>query len=109
MFGFSCYFQVQCCRMAWLTETPAGLDVELQTLLQHTEVRWLAIRRVLRPWDAICDFVKDLEKDEKKKIRPRALSSRECPATQLATTSERDAMIFLLEFFCNVSSCLKNF
>ena len=65
MFGFSCYFQVQCCRMAGLTETPAGLDVELQTLLQHTEVRWLAIRRVLRPWDAVCDFVKDLEKDEK--------------------------------------------
>ena len=45
------------------------MGVDLHTFQQHTEVRWLsigpAISRIMEQWDAICQFMKDLGKNEK--------------------------------------------
>ena len=45
------------------------MEVGINMLLKHTEVRWLsigpAITRLLEQWDCLCDFVKQLGKDEK--------------------------------------------
>ena len=45
------------------------MGIDLHTFQQHTEVRWLsispAISRVIEQWDAICQFIKGLGKNEK--------------------------------------------
>ena len=47
------------------------MGIELHTFQQHTEIRWLsigpAIPRIIEQCIAIRQFIKDLEKDEKKK------------------------------------------
>ena len=45
------------------------MGVELHTFQQHTEVHWLssgpAISRIMEQWAAICQFIRDLGKNEK--------------------------------------------
>ena len=45
------------------------MGVELHTFQQHTEVCWLsigpAISRIMEQWAAICQFIRDLGKNEK--------------------------------------------
>ena len=63
-------FKYSAARREDYTELQLSLDVEMHTFQQHTEVRWLsigpAIRRIIEQWDAICQFMKHLAKDEKK-------------------------------------------
>ena len=53
------------------------MEVELHTFQQHTEVRWgigPAISRIMEQWDAICQFIRDLGKNEK--TAPKSINYR---------------------------------
>ena len=69
-----------------------------ENLQQHTKVRWLsigpAIRRVLEQWDTICQFIKDLEKDNTRK--PKSINFKRAAA--LLATGEQNVTRVMLEF-----------
>ena len=74
------------------------MGVDLHTFQQHTEVRWLsigpAISRIMEQWDAICQFIKDLGKNEK--TAPKSINYKRVAA--MLTGGEKDATKVLLEF-----------
>ena len=74
------------------------MGVDLHTFQQHTEVRWLsiglAISRIMEQWDAICQFMKDLGKNEK--TAPKSINYKRVAA--MLTGGEKDATKVLLEF-----------
>ena len=76
----------------------ANLGADIETFQQHTKIRWLsigpAIRRVLEQWDMICQFIKDLEKDNTRK--PKTINFKRA-AAQLAI-GERSVIRVMLEF-----------
>ena len=76
----------------------ANLGADIETFQQHTKVRWPsigpAIRRVLEQWDMICEFIKDLEKDNTRK--PRSINFKRAAA--LLATGERNMTRVMLEF-----------
>ena len=73
-------------------------DESIETFQQHTEVHWLsndpAIRRLLEQWDTICQFIKDLEKDNTRK--PKSINFKRAAA--LLATCERNMTRVMLEF-----------
>ena len=74
------------------------MGVELHTFQQHTEVCWLsigpAISRIMEQWDAICQFIRDLGKNEK--TAPKSINYKRVAA--MLTAGEKDATKVLLEF-----------
>ena len=91
-------FKYSAARREDYQQLQANLGADFETSQQHTEVRWLsivpAIRRVLQQWDAICHFIKDLEKDNTRK--PKSIKFKQ--AAGLLATGERNVTRALLEF-----------
>ncbi len=90
-------------------ELQLSLDVEMHTFQQHTEVRWLnirpAIRRILEQWDAICEFIKTLAKDDKK--APKSINYKR--ASTMLTETEKDMTKVMLEFLSNTVPIFEEF
>ena len=72
--------------------------VDLHTFQQHKEVRWLsigpAISCIVQQRDAICQFIRDLGKNDKK--APKSINYKRVAA--MLTEGEKDATKVLLEF-----------
>ena len=102
-------FKYSAARREDYTELQLSLDVEMHTFQQHTEVRWLsigpAIRRILEQWDAICQFMKHLAKDEKK--APKSINYRR--ASAMLTGIEKDHTKVTLEFLNNTVPIFESF
>lgn len=85
------------------------MGVDLHTFQQHTEVRWLsigpAISRIIEQWDAICQFIKDLGKDEK--TAPKSVNYKRVAA--MLTAGEKDVTKVLLEFLKNTLPLFEEF
>ena len=60
----------------------ANVGADIETFQQHTEVHWLsiglAIHCMLEQWDTICQFIKDLEKDNTRK--PKSINFKRAAA-----------------------------
>ena len=100
MLGSSCHLQVQCCeeRGILYQHLRANLGADLETFQQHTKVRWLsigpAIHHVLEQWDTICQFNKDIEKDNTRK--PKSINVKRAAA--LLATGYWNVTRVMLEF-----------
>ena len=72
-------FKYSAARREDYQQLQANLEADIETFQQHTEVRWLsngpAIRRMLEQWDTICQFIKDLEKDNTRK--PKSINFKQ--------------------------------
>ena len=83
--------------------------VDLHTSQQHTEVRWLsigpALSRIVDQWDAMCQFIKDLGKNEK--TAPKSINYKRVAA--MLTGVEKDVTKVLLEFLRNVFPLFEEF
>ena len=73
----------------------ANLGAVIETFQQHTEVHWLsiglAIHRMLEQWDTICQFIKDLEKDNTRK--PKSINFKRAAA--LIPTGEQNVTSYV--------------
>ena len=73
----------------------ANVGADIETFQQHTEVHWLsiglAIHRMLEQWDTICQFIKDLEKDNTRK--PKSINFKRAAA--LLPTGEQNVMSYV--------------
>ena len=91
-------FKYSAARKEDYQQLQANLGADNETFQQHTKIRWLsigsAIRRVLEQWDMICQFIKDLEKDNTRK--PKTINFKRA-AAQLAI-GERSVIRVMLEF-----------
>ena len=91
-------FKYNAARRKDYQQLQANLGADIETFQQHTEVRWLsigpAIRRVLEQWDTICQFIKDLEKNNTGK--PKSINFKRAAA--LLATGERNVTRVMLEF-----------
>ena len=91
-------FKYSAARREDYQQLQANLGADIETFQQHTEVRWLsndpAIRRMLEQWDTICQFIKDLEKDNTRK--PKSINFKRAAA--LLATGERNVTRVMLEF-----------
>ena len=81
-------FKYSAARREDYQQLQANIGTDIETFQQHTEVRWLsigfAIRRMLEQWDTICQFIKDLAKDNTRK--PKSIDQLQAVTS---TTSHR--------------------
>ena len=102
-------FKYSAARRQDYKELQLDLDVEMHTFQQHTEVRWLsigpAIRRILEQWDAICEFINIMGKDEKK--APKSINFKR--AASMLTGVEKDVTKTTLEFLNSVIPLFESF
>ena len=90
-------FKYSAARREDYQQLQANLGADIETFQQYTKVRWLdivlAIRRVLEQWDTICQFIKDLEKDNTRKLKSINFKR----AAALLAAGERNVTRVMLE------------
>ena len=102
-------FKLSAARREDYQQLQFDMGVDLHTFQQHTEVRWLsigpAVSRIVEQWDAICQFIKDLGKNEK--TAPKSINYKRVAA--MLTGVEKDVTKVLLEFLRNVFPLFEEF
>ena len=87
----------------------ANFGANIETFQQHAEVRWFSIGpvigRMLEQWDTICQFIKDLEKDNTRK--PKSINFERVAA--LLATGERNVTRVMLEILRSTVSVFEEF
>ena len=110
MLGSSCAIFKYCtARREVYQQLQANLGADIETFQQHTKLHWLsigpAIRRVLEQWNTICQFIKDLEKENTGK--PKSINFRRAAA--LLATGERNVTRVMLEFLRSTAPVFEEF
>ena len=102
-------FKHSAARMEDYQQLQFDMGVNLHTFQQHTEVCWLSISPaiccIMELWDALCQFIRDLGKNEK--TAPRSINYKRVAA--MLAEGEKDATKVPLEFLKSTSPLFEEF